>query len=124
MSVRGNLKTKIDFIGIDQPPVQYVVWNEGGSEIAGYCLITASAKKKSAIISSAPSYTKTAAIWHIYTDQKYRRKGYAAQLIESLKLHYDEIRAQAIVPEFKKLIMKAGFVRSDNDKVKMFRWTK
>ncbi|MFA5166863.1 MAG: GNAT family N-acetyltransferase [Candidatus Paceibacterota bacterium] len=121
------MKLHIDIIAVAQAPVQYMVWNEEKTELAGYCLITAAVKTKKTAIqllkSSVESY-KEAAIWHIYVDQKYRRKKYATALIEAIKASYDTIHTQALTPEGKKLLMATGFTVEGvgEDSVKLFRW--
>lgn len=123
---RVEMNIHIDIIAVAQAPVQYMAWNEEKTELAGYCLITATVKAKKTAIqlfgSSVESY-KEAAIWHIYVDQKYRRKGYAKSLITAIKANFDTIHTQALTPEGKKLLMATGFTREGEDEgVKSFRW--
>jgi len=121
-----ELEYKIDFIAIPQAPVQYFVWNEQNTDIAGYILITVSQKKKSALISNTPSMVNEAAIWHTYVAPEYRRQGYASAMITAIKQNFDTIHCQALEPNFKRLLMKNGFIRDDSksEKLKTFRWTK
>ena len=102
--------------------VQHVIWNEDKTELAGYCLITGKVDRDGKIMIKE---TKTATLWHIYVDQKYRRKGYARALMDSIKSTYDVIRSQALTPEGKKLLMNTGFViDGEEDGIKNFKWEK
>ena len=102
--------------------VQHVIWNEEKTELAGYCLITGKVDRDGKIMIKE---TKTATLWHIYVDQKYRRKGYARALMDSIKSTYDVIRSQALTPEGKKLLMNTGFViDGEEDGIKNFKWSK
>lgn len=117
----------VDVFCIAQAPVQYIVWSEDGNERTGYCLITASIKKKQGkieLLTGQSEQYKEAAIWHIYVDKKFRGQGYGKTLLEAIKVTYDTIYSQALTPEGKKLLMANGFVREGTDKIPLFRWWK
>lgn len=116
-------RRRIEVIPIAQPPVQYVIFDESGKTMAGYCLITAS-MEKSAIIGGTPK--KTAAIWHIYVEPKFRKLGYAKNLLDALKIHYDHIYSFAATDEGRKVMLNNGFARdkSGDTDLKMYRWRK
>lgn len=98
----------VDVVPIIQPPIQYLIWAEDQNNLAGYCLITAEIKQPR-LFGSRPS--KEANIWHIYTDPKYRRRGYAADLLLALKQHYDVIRTEGLTDESRYMLKKNGFVK-------------
>jgi len=116
-------KRHIEIIPITQPPVQYVVFEEGGKKIAGYCLITASLEAP-IIIGGSP--IKTAAIWHIYVDPDFRKKGYARNLISALKVTYGHIYSQGTTPDGRKLLIDNSFIRDRNEQengpYKTYHW--
>ncbi len=126
MTEQKPINRHIDIIPITQLPVQYVIFDDEGKEIAGYCLITGDVRnKKTDILQLHPTAYKVAAIWHIYVDPRFRRKQYGKCLVEALKATYDEVYTQALTDEGKKLLMACGFVRQDGeDELKMFRWEK
>jgi GNAT superfamily N-acetyltransferase len=109
----------IDIVPIAQPPVQYVIFNEEGCQMAGYCLITAN-MRESALIGSKP--IREAAIWHIYVDPMYRRLGFAKNLIAALKVNFDTIFTQGLTGESKRLLKSTGFEKSYHEGPKMWRW--
>lgn len=118
----------VDIIPIAQPPVQYVVFSEDGKERAGYCLVTVTIRVKPSKIqllrhNEGESF-KEAAIWFIYTDQKFRRQGYGRTLIQALKATFDTIYTQAVSQEGKKLLMAEGFVREEGQGIPLYRWWK
>jgi ribosomal protein S18 acetylase RimI-like enzyme len=116
-------KRAVEIIPISQPPVQYVVFEDGGKKPAGYCLITISIKK-SGIIDIKE--VKTAALWHIHVDDEFRGKGYGSSLIKALKHTFHHIYSQGLTPEGRKLLLNNGFIRSkeEDDNFKMFHWRK
>lgn len=121
--VKQRPRRHVEIIPISQPPVQYIVFEEGGKRVAGYCLITASLKA-SIIIGGSP--IKTAAIWHIYTDPDFRKQGYARNLITALKTTYGHIYSQGTTPEGRKLLIDNSFIREHNEQnfgpFKTYHW--
>jgi len=112
----------IEILPFETIIVQHVIWNENKTELAGYCLITGQVERSGKILIKE---TKIATLWHIYIDAKYRRKGYARALLDSVKVTYDVVRSQALTPEGKKLLMNTGFVVEGEDAgVKNFKWVK
>jgi ribosomal protein S18 acetylase RimI-like enzyme len=123
MTESKPINRHIDIIPIAQLPVQYIIFDDEGKEIAGYCLITGNVRKgKSDILQLHPTTYKEAVIWHIYIDPKNRRKAYGRCLVEALKNHYDEVYTQALTDDSKKLLMACGFVREDAEGLKVYRW--
>jgi ribosomal protein S18 acetylase RimI-like enzyme len=119
-------KRVVEVIPITQPPVQYVVFEDGGKKPAGYCLITISIKK-SGIIDIKE--VKTAALWHIHIDPEFRGKGYGTSLIKALKHTFQHIYSQGLTPEGRKLLLNNGFVRDKEEEkndgnFKMYHWRK
>jgi ribosomal protein S18 acetylase RimI-like enzyme len=102
---------------INQPPVQYVVFDDTGKKIAGYCLITC----------SMPNNIKTAVIWHIHVDNVYRGLCFGTNLIDALKNTFDHILSQGLTLSGRKLLSKNGFVRDknkDGSGYHTYHWTK
>ena len=119
----------VDIFLIGQPPVQYIVWSDDKKEIAAYCLITASIKQKQCKVQlvgiTQPETIKEAAIWHIFTKPAYRRQGFAKVLLDSLKVTFDRIYTQALVPESRKLLLDNGFKRvHESEAENLFEWVR
>lgn len=120
MSEQKPINRNVDVFPIPDPVVQYLIYNDDGTEPAGYAVITARMMKNP--ITDKP--LREAAIWHIQVSPKYRRQGYGRCLIEALKGTFDEIFTQALTEESKKLMMNTGFIRQDEGNIKIFRWKK
>lgn len=114
------INRSVDVFPIPDPVVQYLIYDDDGTEPAGYVIITARMVKHP--ITDKPM--REASIWHIQIQNKYRRQGYARCLIEALKGTFDEIFTQALTDESKKLLMNTGFIRDDQGNIKIFRWKK
>lgn len=118
MSEQKPINRNIDVFPIHDPVVQYLIYNDEGNEPAGYVLITARLIKSKIVNTER----REACIWHVMVSPKYRRQGYGRCLIEALKGTFDEVYSQALTEEGKKLLMNTGFVRDDQDNIKIFRW--
>jgi ribosomal protein S18 acetylase RimI-like enzyme len=80
MSEQKPINRNVDVFPIPDPVVQYLIYNDDGTEPAGYVVITARMTKNP--ITDKPA--REAAIWHIQIQTKYRRQGYGRCLIEAL----------------------------------------
>ena len=96
----------VDIVPSSDPTVIYYASNED-KERVGYCIIGARMQ------GPVGGRWKEAVIYHLYIDEKHRRKGYGKDL-------FDTIVGENMIPEGRKLMLAAGFIRDGL----YFRWTK
>jgi len=105
----------------------YTVFDEeNGKKIrCAYCIVmvTVLEKVQHVIVpGQAPERSTRAQILHIATIERMRRKGYARNLMDALKEHFDVIYGEPVTSEMKKLLMNTGFVRVEDKE--LFKWEK
>lgn len=102
---------KIEIQPIDMVPVKYTIWNEEGTAQAGYAMVTGVKKVPN---NKYEETIRECWLWHIYIDHKYRRKGYAKKLLETIKAHHDVVITDTTTESGRSLLIRNGFNQNGN----------
>ncbi len=101
----------------------YTIFEDG--KRCAYCMMAGMRVKKVNEIVLPGGATQTQVVGtmlHIWTDTHLIRKGYARDLLDAVKLTFDDVYVEPLTPDVKMLAMNTGFVKAkDGD---LFRWVK
>ena len=109
---------KIECVMHPNVPMLLRIYVPDGDVLAGHCLITADREKTSEIIGVPEK--RISILWHIYVDNKYRRKGYAHRLLHAVKQGADEIIVYSVPRSVGKLFISTGFKKDG----KNWKWVR